>query len=227
MKNRSDRKSLPIVCFLAAGLCTGQVIADWSGDKLYGGYNQRYGNFPPTDIDQQLSGNTDNEAEESMSQIDNAPLSSSSNQPVSTSNQQVLYPAQNYAEQNFRQPAFDSYNRDRKFTSPGLERHIRNRNEHLRNRNARLNSPWNNRGSNFSAPWNNRGSGFSAPWNNSGSNFSGPWDNNRSSFGGPLNNRGSSFSGPWDNNGSNFSMPWGNNNDSNFSPFGKGSDWSW
>ena len=226
MKNRSNRKSLPIVCFLATGLCTGQVIADWSGDKLYGGYNQRYGNFPPMDIDKQLSDNsvTDNEPEESLSQTDNAPVSSSSNQPFPTSNQQALNPAQNYSEQNFQQPAYGSYNRGRKSTSPGRERYNRRSGS-----GSGFGMPWDNNRSGFSGPWDNRGSGFSAPWDNSrssfggprdnrGSGFSGPWDNNRSSFGGPWDNRGSGFSGPWDNNNSSFSMPWGNNN---------GSGWGW
>jgi len=246
MKSRSGRKSFTAVSLLITSLSATPALATWYVNQSEGYYkpqefhNERFGDFPPADIDQKLFGhlNTENKAEESNSQTDNASISSNINQPVSTSNQQVLNPAQNYSEQNTRQPAYGNYNRDRKFTSPGLERHLRNRDAHLSNRNARLSSPRNNRGSSFSGPWNNRGSSFSGPWDNNGSSFSMPWGSNRgnnngSSFGDPWNNRGSGFSGPWDNNGSSFSMPWGNNNNrgnkngSNFSPFGKGSGWSW
>ena len=252
MKNRSSRKSFTAVCLLVTSLSATPVLATWYVNQDEGYYkpqeyhNERFGDFPPADIDQKLFGhlNTENKAEESNSQTNNASLSSTSNQSVPTSNQQVLNPAQNYSEQNTRQTAYDNYNRDRKFTSPGLERHLRNRDAHLGNRNARLSSPGNNRSSSFSGPWDNSGSSFSGPWDNNGSSFSMPWGNNRgnnrgnnngSNFGGPWNNRGSGFSGPWDNNGSSFSMPWGNNkgnnrgnnNGSNFSPFGKSSGWGW
>lgn len=223
MKNRSVRISLMAVCLPVASLSTAPAFATWYVNETGGYYkpqeyhNEKFGDFPPADIDQKLFShlNTENE-EETLPKTDNAPLSSGSNQsPVSTSNQQVLNPVPNYTQQYTQQPAYDSYNRGRNYTSPGLERH-------LRNRDAYLNSRRNNRGSSFSGPWNSRGSSFSGPWDNSGSSFSGPWNNQGSGFSGPWNNsRGSNFSGPWDNNGSSFSMPWGNNNGSNFSPFGK------
>ena len=232
MKIRSVRISLMAVCLPVASLSTAPAFATWYVNETDGYYkpqeyhNERFGDFPPADIDQKLFShlNTENE-EETIPKSDDASLSSGSNQSVPGSNQQVLNPAQNYTQQYSQQPAYDSYNRGRNFTSPGLERHIQNRN-------AFLNSQRNNRGSSFSGPWNSRGSSFSGPWDNNGSSFSGPWNNQGSGFSGPWNNsRGSNFGGPRDNNGSNFSMPWGNNrgnnNGSNFSPFGKGSGWSW
>jgi hypothetical protein len=232
MKGRSVRKSSTAICLLVTSLSAATpALATWYMNDSEGYYkpqeyhNERFGDFPPADIDQKLFGhlNDEKKAEESKSVTDNtSPYTTTTNQPVSSSNQQVSNPAQNYPEQNFQQPAaYGSNDPGRNYMSPGLERHIRTRNAHL-------NELRNKRGSGFSAPWDNSRSSFSGPWNNRGSSFSAPWDNSRSSFSGPWNNRGSSFSGPWDNNGSNFSMPWGNNNSgSNFSPFGKGSGWSW
>ena len=221
MKDESVRKISTAICLLVSSLSAAPpALATWYINDQSEGYykpqeyhNERFGDFPPADIDQKLFGhlNTENEVEESKSVNDNTSLSTTtSNQPVSSSNQQLSNPAQNYSEQNYQQPAaYGSNDRGRNYISPGLERHIRKRNEHL-------SETRNNRGSSFSGPWNNRGSSFSGPWNNRGSSFSGPW-----------NNRGSSFSGPWDNNGSNFSAPWGNNSGSNFNPMGRGGGWSW
>ena len=245
MKNRSGRKSFTAVCLLVTSLSATPALAAWYVNQSQSeGYykpqeyhNERFGDFPPADIDQKLFGhlNTENKTEESKSPTDSTSFSSTINQPLPTSNQQVLNPAQNYnySEQNAQQPAYSGYNRGRNYTSPGMERHIRNREAHL-------NRSRNNRGSSFSGPWNNSKSGFSGPWDNSGSNFSMPWGNNSgnndgSNFSGPWNNSRSGFSGPWDNNGSNFGMPWGNSkgnnrgnkNGSSFSPFGKGSGWGW
>lgn len=227
MKNRSVRISLMAVCLPVVSLSTAPAFATWYVNESDGYYkpqeyhNERYGDFPPADIDQKLFGHLNTE-KDTIPKTDDASLSSSSNQSsVSRSSQQALPPAQNYTQQYNQQPAYDGYNRGRNYTSPGLEKH-------RQNRNAYLNSQRNNRGSSFSGPRNSRGSSFSAPWNNNGSSFSGPWNKQGSGFSGPWNNsRGSNFSGPWNNNGSNFSMPWGNNNGSNFSPFGKGSGWSW
>jgi hypothetical protein len=218
------------VCLPVASLSTAPAFATWYMSETDGYYkpqeyhNEKFGDFPPADIDQKLFGHLTTEKEESIPKTDSTSLSSSSNQLVSPpGNPQVLNPAQNYTQPYTQQPAYGSYNRGRNFTSPGMERHIRNRNAHISN------SPWNNRSSSFSGPWNSRGSSFSGPWNNNGSSFSGPWNNRGSGFSGPWNNnsRGTNFSGPWNNNGSSFSMPWGNNNGSSFSPFGKDSGWSW
>ena len=240
MKDRSVRKSSTAICLLVTSLSAATpALATWYMNDSEGYYkpqeyhNERFGDFPPADIDQKIFGhlNTENKEEESKSVTDNTSLSTTtSNQPESSSNQQDSNPVQNYSELNPQLPAaYGSNDRRRNFTSPGLERHIRKRNEYLSRQ------PRNNRGSSFSEPWNNRGSSFSGPWNNRGSSFSGPWNNRGSSFSGPWNNNGSSFSGPWDNNGSSFSAPWGNNrgnnrgnnNGSSFSPFGNGSGWSW
>ena len=245
MKNRSIKKSLTATCLLVTSLSAAPVLAAWYVNQSEGYYkpqeyhNERFGDFPPADIDQKLFAhlNAENKTEEIKPQTDNASLSSTSAQAVPTGNQQVLNPAQNYSEQNSQRPAFDNYNRGRNYTSPGMERHIRNRDAHL-------NRVKNNRSSSFSAPWDNSRSSFSGPWDNNGSNFSMPWgnskgnnrgNNNASSFGGPWNNSSSGFSGPWDNSGSSFGMPWGNNkgnkrgnkNSSGFSPFGKGSGMGW
>ena len=236
MKDRSISKISTAICLLVTSLSAAPpALATWYMNNQSEGYykpqeyhNERFGDFPPADIDQKLFEhlNTENNVEESKSVTDNTSLSTTtSNQPVSSSNQQLSNPAQNYSEQNYQQPAaYGSNDRGRSFTSPGLERHIRKRNEYL-------SGLRNNRGSSFNAPRNNRGSSFSGPWNNRGSSFSGPWNNRGSSFSSPWNNRGSSFSGPWNNNGSSFSAPWGNNrgnnNGSNFNPMGNGGGWGW
>jgi len=206
MKRRSVLKSLQIAGCLATGLYTGFAHADWSQKQPYGGFNRGYGDFPPVDIDQQLSGNADKKdtAQSQPVPVQNT-TESIKQQPVTTN------PTQNTTGQAPRQPvpqpAYGGYYQNYQMPQ-GAQAY--------------------NRGSNYSGPWNNSRSGFSGPWNNRGSSFSGPWNNRGSSFGGPWNgaNNGSSFSGPWNNNGSNFSAPW-NNNRSGFSPWGNGGGWSW
>ncbi len=62
MKRRSVIKSLQIAGYLTAGLYAGISYADWSQKHPYGGYNQGYGDFPPADIDKQLSATSDESA---------------------------------------------------------------------------------------------------------------------------------------------------------------------
>lgn len=207
MKRRSVIKSLQIAGYLTTCWCTGFAHADWSQKHPYGGYNQGYGDFPPVDIDQQLSGNADKNAT-TQSQSKPVPNTGASiNQQPATTNSTRNTTGQ-APPQSVQQPAYGGYYQNYQ-RPPGAQP--------------------NNRQTNFSGPWNNSRSGFSGPWNNNnGSSFSGPWNNRGSSFGGPWNsgNNGSSFSGPWNNNGSNFSAPW-NNNRSGFSPWGNGGGWSW
>lgn len=223
MKNKLVRMNMPIACCLASGLFAGQVLADWSDKQPYGGYNPRFGDFPPLDIDKKLStiDNAGNVTKAPPAQANNAPMANrgqpANNPAASNTTQnspaQGYAPPQGYASQGYappqsyasqgnttqpaQQPAYGSYYPNQNYQQPGMQRY--------------------NRGSNFSGPWNNNRSSFSGPWNNNrGSGFSGPWNNNR----------GSGFSGPWDNNNSNFSMPWGNNN-SGFKPWGNGGGFSW
>lgn len=188
-----------MISLLITSLHANLALAGWSNSSSPGNYNQRFGDFPPLDIDQQLQDNLEtmeaNEKSEGNQSLDN----SESN--TYGANQTETSPVQNNAEKNYQEPGYGNYNRSRS---------------------SRPRS--NNRRSGFSSPWNNNRSGFGMPWNNS-SGFSGPWDNNGSSFSAPWNNRGSGFSMPWSNNGSGFSGPWDNNNRSNSKK--KRSGWSW
>ena len=179
MRNKLIVKCLPIVCLLASSLYANLVFAGWSDDQSQGYSNQRFGNFPPLDIDQQLQDNlrtqerlsTDKLSKESQSQDISASDSYKSDLPDSS------------YKQNSQMPTYGDNNRDRKVNSYGSKSRNKSRNK----RRSGLSAPWGNNGSGFSAPWNNRGSSFSAPWDNNGSSFSFPWGNN-----------GSGFS-PWDN----------------------------
>lgn len=216
MKNRLARKGLMTASLLIGSLAATPALASWYINQSEGYYkpqeyhNEKYGNFPPADIDQKLFShlNSDDVTEESKPPADN-PHVSSNNQAVPPANPQVSNPAPNYPAQDFQRPAYGNYSQNRNYAPYGNQR--------------------NNRSTNFNGPRNNNRSSFSGPWNNNGSSFSGPWNNNGSSFGGPWNNNGSSFGGPWNNNGSSFSMPWGNNNrsGSGFNPMGNGGGWGW
>jgi len=213
MNRRSVIKCLQIAGCLSTSLYAGISYADWSQKEPYGGYNQRYGDFPPVDIDQQLSGNSSNNTTaQSPPPQPVANTDTNLNQPPATTGaaqpQQQPQPQRQAVQQAvqpvMQQPAYGAYYQNQ--LPYGAQ-------------------PY-NRGQGFSGPWNNRGSSFSGPWNNNGSSFSGPWNNRGSGFSGPWNNRGSGFGGPWNNNGSSFSAPW-NNNRSGFSPWGNGGGWSW
>lgn len=224
MKRRVIRKGLQLACYLATGLYAGQGLTDWSDKQPYGGYNPGYGDFPPADIDQRLSGqaDTDNSSPQSNSQSQSQasspvaiPQQATSGQIQNPATPRAAPPAvPNVATQNYpaQQPAYGAYPYYNQ-AQPGMQPY----NTAPGRRGSGFSGPWNNNGSSFSGPWNNRGSSLSSPWNNNGSNFSGPW-----------NNQGSNFSGPWNNNGSSFSGPWNNNRSgSGFSPWGNGGGWSW
>ncbi len=193
---------MPIFCLLASSLYASLVPADWYGEQSQQYYSQKFGNFPPLDIDQQLeeSMKADNQLEQSLSQNISATGSDSGNQSDS-------YARQENSVQKTQQTDYLSYDQGR---SAGLHSASQQKKRH----NAKK-----KRGSGFSGPWNNKGSGFSGPWSNKGSGFSGPWDDSGSNFSFPWNNNGSGFSSPWDGNGSGFSAPW-NNRGSSFSPWG-------
>lgn len=204
MKKSPSRSGLTIVYLLAASLSASQVVyADWSGDKLYKGYNQRYGDFPPTDIDARLSdatkettleaNKTDKAAETSAASSDTAATAVNSNQAATAP------PAQTNAAQPLQQPAYGNYYQNGYYAPPGMPQGMRGY-----DRRSTFSNPWNSRGSSFTGPWNNRGSSFGTPWNS----------------------RGSGYRGPWNNNGSSFSAPW-NNNRSGFRPWGNGGSWGW
>ncbi len=229
MTDTSTRISLIASTLLVTSLSATPVLANWYVNQSEGYYkpteyyNDKYGDFPPADIDEKLFShlNTPTDVKENTTAVTTPPVVPSADPaPI----QQPLNPTPNYSGQNYQQPAYNNYNRGRNFATPG------NQNA---NRNTSFNGPWNNNR-------NNNGSSFSGPWNNNGSSFSGPWNNNR-------NNNGNSFSAPWNNNGSNFSMPWGGNNgstpwsgnwggnrggnrgnnSSGFNPMGNGGSWGW
>jgi hypothetical protein len=201
MKRRSVIKSLQIAGYLTTGLYAGISYADWSQKHPYGGYNQGYGDFPPADIDKQLSATSDESATAQSQPLPVQNTDANVNQQPATAS--TAQPQQ----QAVQQPVYGGY---------------------YQNQMPYGAQPYNNRGSSFSGPWNNNRSGFSGPWNNNRSGFSGPWNNRGSGFSGPWNGRnsGPSFSGPWNNNGSSFGAPW-NNDRSGFSPWGNGGGWSW
>jgi hypothetical protein len=203
MKKTSSRTCLSIVYLLAAGLSASPVVyADWSGDKLYKGYNQRYGDFPPTDIDEQLSDAT-KETNLEASKTDKAVKEDTApaNPAAATANSKpaVAAPAQATGTQPLQQPAYGNYYQNGYYAPPGMPQGMRGY-----DRRSAFSNPWNSRGSRFTGPWNNRGSSFGTPWNS----------------------RGSGYRGPWNNNGSSFSAPW-NNNRSGFRPWGNGGSWGW
>ena len=210
MKNRLFRTCITGSCLLVVSLSTAPVLAGWYSNqseiyyKPQEFHNDRFGDFPPADIEQKIFSHVvpDDKPVEKETSNEAPSVPATSNQQVLE--QPQISSQQNYSQQYNQQPAYTNYNRSRNITSPANQRY---------NRNTNLRGPRNNNRTSFSGPWNNSGSGFSGPWDNSGSGFSGPW-----------NNSGSGFSGPWNNNnnGSNFSMPWGNNNGSNFMPWGNG-----
>lgn len=179
MIKRPSTTGLSLVCLLAAGLYASQAVhADWSGDKLYKGYNQRYGDFPPTDIDAQLSeatkernleaSKTDKSAETNATPADTAAATANS-MPAITPPAQATATTQPLQQQ----PAYGNYYQYGYYPPPVMRGY---------DRRSTYANPWNNGRSNFSGPWNNRGSNFGTPWNSRGSGFRGPWNNNRSGF---------------------------------------------
>ena len=155
MSNRLVRKTLPIVCLLANGLCADLVFAGWNESQGYGG-------FPPEDIDQQIQNEMDNSRLPKENLPQNNSVSGGYNSAPLSSNQAQNYPGQSYSVQNYPAPGYGNVGR-------------------TRNTSSRSSSPWGNNGSGFSGPWNNRGSSFSGPWSGNGSNFTFPWANNKGS----------------------------------------------
>lgn len=156
MRSRLVRKTLPIVCLLANGLCADLVLAGWNESHGYGG-------FPPEDIDQQIQDEMDNNSLRKENIPQNNSVSDSYNGGHLNSDQSQSYPGQSYSVQSYPAPGYGNYGRTRK-VSP------------------RSSSPRGSNNSSFSGPWNNRGSSFSGPWSGNGSNFSFPWSNNGSGF---------------------------------------------
>lgn len=176
MRTESVKKGLIVVCLLVTSLSTASVLADWNIDQSYKPQefyeNGKFGNFPPTDIDQKLLGQMDaaKELQKDQFRPDSTLDSSGSNQPVPVAtNQQASTSASDCAKQNLQQPVYDNYNRSRNTYPQNHQRY--------------------NRGTGFSGPWNNNGSNFSGPWNNNGSNVSMPWGDNGSGFN-PMGNGG-------------------------------------
>lgn len=199
MRKKLTSNSLIVVCLFATGLYTNLAAAKWYINQSEGYYkpqefyNDKFGDFPPNDIDSKLMSNAD---ETKPLQEEKAPTEQGADSSTSTYKPKSdTIP--NSSDQNYQQPSYDNYSQQ-------------NYNQRYYNRGTNY-PPGNNQGSNFSNPMNNNGPGFSGPWNNNGSRFSGPWNNDGSNFSNPMNNNGSGFSMPWGNNRSGFS-PWGNNN---------------
>jgi len=195
MVTKLTSNSLIVVCLFVTGLHTNLASAKWYINQSEGYYkpqefyNDKFGDFPPKDIDSQIMSNT---VEVKPLPEEKAPAPQGKDSSTYTPES---YTTPNNSDQNYQQPPYDNYGQQNYYNRgtnypPG----------NAYNQGSNVNGPWNNNGFNFSNPMNNNGSGFSGPWNNNGSNFSGPWNNN-----------GSNFSNPMNNNGSGFSMPWGNN----------------
>ena len=175
MKASSVKKYLMIVCSTLTCLSSVPILADWNVDQPYNAEqfydNGKYGNFPPTDIDQRLSEHLDivNKPEKGQFRADSTIDSSVSKQsaPVAT-NPQAPTITSDCAKQNLQQAAYNNYKRGRNPYTQNDQRY--------------------NRGTSFSGPWNSNGSNFSGPWNNNGSNFSMPWGNNNGSGFNPMGN---------------------------------------
>ncbi len=217
MKTTLIQKCLPVVCLLATALSSNPVLSEWDYDPVQFEYKQKYGEFPPEDIEQTILDSRPIEEPEKIPTLEDSQSAANNSSPPAEA-----YSAQNNAGQ-YQAPNYGRYDQGRNMRPPYGQRP-------MNNRGPGANAPWGNSGSSFSGPWNNnRGSGFNMPgsnnrsgsnmpWGNSGPSFSGPWDNNRgSNFSGPWNNnRGSGFNMPGSNNRSGSNMPWGNSG-SNFS----------
>lgn len=205
MKRKKIIKSLQLAGFLITSLYACTSFADWSQKHPYGGYNNGYGDFPPVDIDQQLSGNLDEKdsAQNQPQAVQSTETKVTQQQPSAltntTQNTTAQAPQPAVQQQAVQQPVYGGYY------------------QHNQTPYAYRAQPYYNRNTGYSGPWNNSRYGFSGPWNNRGSGFSGPWNGG---------NNGTGFSGPWNNNGSSYSMPWGNNR-SGFTPWGNGGRWGW
>lgn len=191
--------SLVVVCLLATGLHTNLANAKWYVNQSEEGYykpqefyNNKFGDFPPKDIDSQIMSNV---VETKPLKEEKSPAKQTEDNNTSTYKPEAIT-TPNTSNQNYQQPYYDNYGQQ-------------NYNQRYYNGGS-IYPPGNNQGSNFNGPWNNNRSGYTGPWNNNRSNYSAPWSNNRSGFSGPWNNNGSNFSNPMNNNGSSFSMPWGN-----------------
>lgn len=201
MKSRFNLKHSPKMAVVLSVLFYSQFIAfpalaDWSSEKLYTGYNQSYGSFPPIDIDQQLEErsntihkNAVKQSQKKTVQTNQTTMSHSTSQQTTrqapSKRQAPNYPAQSYTQPtyqgNYQQPARSGFYQGANSYAPYNQQY---------NQNTRYNPPRSNH------------SGFSMPWGNNRSGFRGPWDNSRTSF-----------NGPWDNNNhSGFIMPWSNGN---------------
>lgn len=170
-----NKASTLLISFaLSAGFYSSCTLADWSNEKLYKGYNQSFGSFPPLDIDQQLA--------DSVEQANNSAISASMTAKIkikSTSNANnkhtlkpsgksaqiskqgmPIYQKSGSSHQQFQpsQPNFpqQSYieNQQRWFAYPQYHRNTYRQ---------KFNGNRNNRRTHFSFPWNNRNTQFSMP----------------------------------------------------------------
>jgi len=77
MKNSSGRKSFTAVCLLVTSLSTTSALAAWYVNQSEGYYkpqeyhNERFGDFPPADIDQKLFGHLNSEKKNGRKQVSN------------------------------------------------------------------------------------------------------------------------------------------------------------
>ena len=177
MRTKPVKRGLMAVCLLVTSLSTVPVLADWNIDQSYKPEkfydNGKFGNFPPSDIDQKILRQMDtvNQPKNGQFRPDSTLDSSGSNQPApAATNLQASTSASDCAKQNLQQAAYDNYNRSRNTYPQNQQRY--------------------NRSTSFSGPWNNNGSNFSGPWNNNGSNVSMPWGGDNGSGFNPMGNGG-------------------------------------
>ena len=127
MRCRLVRKCLPIVCLLASSLYTGLVLADWYGEASQQYYNQKFGSFPPLDIDKQLDEGmkTDNQLEQGQSQDISPSQYISQPQNIGAispdkSLQQSSHPEQGYSVQK---PLQENYPNQANYPNAASEKH--------------------------------------------------------------------------------------------------------
>lgn len=179
MKIRLASKTLVITCLLTTGMYSHQATAAWPASQSEAYYvpqlynNEKYGDFPPVDIDQTLMSNA---AKTPAADAEQSPAAASNITPDTTQTQ--LYAAPNNPIQTYQPQNYGNYNQQN-YNANRYGQNYRPGNMQRGNQGFNFNSPWNNRGNSFSSPMNNNGSSFSFPWGNNGSGFS-PWGSNNS-----------------------------------------------
>lgn len=221
MRNSLLKKHLQTALLLLTGLLVNQVSAGWSDASSHGIYNQRFGDFPPLDIDQQLQDSMNRheaELKEQQSEKKSTGNTNSTGSTYQTDSAVKQVPIQqDGATKPYQNPAVGGVNNLQGVNTTVNNSSQKNQGDGKKKKKKKHKK----KKSGFDFPWGNNNNGFSFPWSNSGSGFNAPWNNRRSSHDRPWDSRGKQFNPPWDNNNSSFSFPWNdNNNGFSFGPWG-------